>query len=330
VAPTPDQLLADFRRYEQITAGLLRDARVPLPSGESAATVQVERGAILASAIAGDGIDASAVDRLAELSSSATIDQLAQVSVVDAAGHARPVYRPLLIYAWLMSYRIAYETLPPATFGRWDEALRPWCDLLESELGPIGVSETATPAIRGGSAAEAAWTALALHVAGKIFVRDAWTDLAADTFGRLARGQQPGGAFLLAAASDNPEPMWYHELAILHAAASYAVQAEDRTVARAVATSSAFVLNEIEPDHATAQPWGLFAFIWNPNARPLADQLLHAVEMRRPAQQSAQPSPQQSAPPQEQPQSLDGVTLILLADALYCLRLFTDPASAKP
>ena len=312
-----DQLLADFVRYARLIAAHLGDARVvPATAGETAAaaTLHVERGgALLASALAG-GIDASAVDRLVELSSSAMPPaELAQFAVIDAAGHARPVYRPLLIYAWLLAYRVAYETLPPNTFGRWDEALRPWCDLLESELGgPISVSETATPAIRGGSAAEAAWTALALHVAGKIFVRDAWTDLAADTFGRLTRGQRESGAFLLAAPSDNPEPMWYHELTILHAAGSYAVQAEDRTVARAVARSASFVLNEIEPDHATAQPWGLFAFLWHAPARPLADQLLHAVEMRR-----------------TQPQSLDGVSLIPLADALYCLRLFTEPES-KP
>ena len=283
------------------------DARVLPPAVETPTTVQVERGAaVFTSAIRAEPIDAQAVDRLTELST--TPDRLADIAFIDAAGHTRPVYRPLTIYAWLMSYRIAYESLPPSTFGRWDESLRPWCDLLEAELGDIGVSETATPAVRGGSAAEAAWTALALHVAGKIFVRDAWTDLAADTFGRLARGQQPDGAFLVAASSDNPEPRWYHELAILHAAASYAVQAEDRTIARTVARSSSLVLNEIEPDHATGQPWGLFALIWNPPTRPLADQLLHAVQLR-------------------QQQSADGVSLILLADALYCLRLFTDPAS---
>ena len=310
-----DQLLADFARYDRLLTPHLRDARPARQYAEAPATIQVERGgALLASAVAGNtaGIDVAAVDRLVELATTATPADLAQVAVVDAAGHARPVYRPLLIYAWLLSYRVGYETLAPGVFGRWDEALRPWCDLLESELGgPIGVSETATPAIRGGSAAEAAWTALALHVAGKIFVRDAWADLAADTFGRLSRGQREGGAFLLASVSDNPEPMWYHELSILHAAASYAAQAEDRTVARAVARGAAFVLNEVEPDHATAQPWALFAFIWHAAARPLADQLLHSVEMRR------GPAPSESA--------ADGVSLILLADALYCLRLFTEP-----
>jgi hypothetical protein len=309
VTQPPEQLIIDFRRYAGIIAARLRDVRPPprvQPTLETALTLQVDRGGgtLLSAAVRGDAIDPHAVDKLVELS--ARPDQLPQVAFIDAAGHTRAVYRPLLIYAWLMSYRIAYETLPPSTFGRWDEALRPWCDLLEAELGPISVSEQATPALRGGSAAEAAWTALALHVAGKIFVRDAWTDLAADTFGRLSRGQQPDGAFLLAASSDNPDPRWYHELVILHAAASYAVQSEDRTVARAVARSTSYVLNEVEPDHATGQPWGTFAFIWNPASRPLADQLLHAVEMRGES-------------------SLGGVSLILLADALYCLRLFTEP-----
>lgn len=311
-----NEVIAEFARY----ARLVRQAMPDVAAGgvtfaaETPASVQVERGLILRDAVTPRaGADAppdfSTVDRLAELSVAGP-ERLAQVAFVDAAGHARPVYRPLAIYAWLTAYRVAYEWLPPGVFGRWDEALRPWCDLLEAELGPITVADDGTPAIRGGSAAESAWTALALFAAGKVFVRDAWTDLAADTFGRLARGQQPGGAFLAPAPSDHPELTWYHELTILHAAASYAVQAEDRTVARAVARSTRFALGEIEPDHATKQPWGLFAFVWNASARPLADQLLHGVEMRRDA-------------------GLDGVSLILLADALYCLRLFTDPRDPR-
>jgi hypothetical protein len=298
-----NDFVAELAKYDAIVADLLHDAPPLEFARGTAMAVQVERGA----ALFRDAADTAAADRLIELS--ARPELLEGVAVIDAAGHARPVYRPLLIYAWLMAYRQAYESLPPATFGRWDEALRPWCDLLEAELGRIGVSDTGTPAMRGGSAAEAAWTALALHVAGTIFVRDAWTDLAADTFGRLTRGQQPDGSFLIAASSVNPEPRWYHELAILHAAASYAVRTEDRALARAVARSSMFIQNEIEPDHATGQPWALFAFVWNATTRPLADQLLHAVRLRKPG--------------------VDGVSLILLADALYSLRLFTDPQPQK-
>jgi hypothetical protein len=238
----------------------------------------------------------SPAEKLIELANS---DQLSSIAIVDAADHHRPVYTGLLIYSLLQTYRIAYETLPATTFGRWEEGLRPWCDMLESELANVEWPERGMPAALGANASEAVWMALALFVAGKVFVRDAWTDLASDTFGKLLRGEPNRSTFLTASASDNPETLWYHELTILHAAASYAVQAEDRTVAAAVARNTDFHLNETQPDHATAQPWGLFAFIWNPRTRILADQMLHTVSVQS-----------------------DGVSLMLLADALYCLRLF--------
>jgi hypothetical protein len=184
--------------------------------------------------------------------------------------------------------------------------LRGWCDLLEAELGAARISDGGTPASRGDVATEAAWTALALFAAGRLLVRDAWTDLASDTLGRLTRGQTAEGTFLVPGPADNPETGWYHELVLLHAAAAYAVQAEDRAVAAAVARATEHHLRETQPDHATAQPWSLFAFIWNERTRPLADQLLHTMSVNRPA-------------------GPDGVSLILLADALYCLRLFERP-----
>ena len=104
----PDQLLIDFRRYAELVAARIRDARVPPPTVETIATLQVERGAaVFTSAIRREPIDPRAVDRLAELSN--TPDRLADIAFIDAAGHTRPVYRPLMIYAWLMSYRVAYE-----------------------------------------------------------------------------------------------------------------------------------------------------------------------------------------------------------------------------
>jgi hypothetical protein len=217
------------------------------------------------------------------------------------------VYRPVLVYAWLQAFKLLYEVLPRAQFGRWEEALRAWCDLLEGELGAARIADGGTPAARGDVATEAAWTALALFAAGRLLVRDAWTDLASDAFGRLTRGQTAEGTFLVPASSDNPETWWYHELVLLHAAASYAVQAEDRTVAAAVARAGEHHLRETQPDHATSQPWALFPFIWNPATRPLADEILHATTVLQPA-------------------GAGGLSSILLADALYCLRLFEAPA----
>src|SRR5262249_46770195 len=153
--------------------------------------------------------------------------------------------------------------LPRSEFGRWEEALRVWCNLMESELGEIEIPPGPIPAARGSTATESAWTALSLYIAGKVFIRDAWTDLAADTFGKLTRYPSDKGALLHAGPSDNPETHAYHELALLHAAASYAVQAEDRTIATAVRRATDYHQNETQPDHATTQPWALFAFIWN-------------------------------------------------------------------
>jgi|GEM_PF-957195 len=295
-------ILENFRHNARVVHSMLHESGLPSFVDESATTVRVERGVVLATSI--DGLVSKAVhplvDRLIELASS---PRLPELKVVDAASHSRAAYRPLLVYAWLQSYRLLYETLPTHEFSRWEEAIRPWADLLESDLGSTAWPVQTLPASAGDRWAEMAWDALALFVAGKAFVRDVWIDLAADTFGRLVRGQQPSGAFLAATPSDQPETWWYHELQILHAASSYAVMAEDRTVAAAVARAGAFHQNETQPDHATTQPWGLFALIWNNQTKPLADQLLHSVKL-------------------QQPGAIDGVSLMLLADCLYCLRLF--------
>jgi len=309
----------DARRYARLIADCISGEIPFVAESETPSSVQAERGTILPLALRGPIAEAGAarVDRLVELalppasqlmaSSAPTAEHLSGLAVIDRAGHHRPVYRALLVYCWLQAFRVAYETLPRGLFGRWEESLRVWCDLLEAVLGDIPWPAGGTPAVRGAAAAESAWTALALHVGGKVFVRDAWTDLAGDTFGKLARGQRDDGAFLTAGPSDNPETHWYHELVLLHAAASYGVQAEDRPLAAAVKRNTEYHLRETQPDHATAQPWGLFAFVWNEPTRPLADGLLHAAQTLRPENRS------------------DGITSMLLADALYCLQLFEGP-----
>lgn len=298
--PTP---VSTYRQYSALIRAALPKQIQFDATAEDLYSVQVERGVVFAQSLVnepGDDSDSPA-ERLIELTAS---PRFSAIAVIDRKGHQRPAYRPLLVYAWLQAFAARYETLSRAEFGRWEEGTRAWCDLLEAQAGDIPVQLDGAPASRGASIAESAWMALALHVAGKLFIRDAWTDLASDTFGRLVRGQQPAGPFLAASASDNPETYWYHELLILHAVASYAVQSEDRGAAAAVSRATAFHLAELQPDHATNQPWALFAFIWNPQTLPVADALLHAADI-----QSGQEPP--------------GLSLILLADALYCLQLFT-------
>jgi hypothetical protein len=300
---------AAFDRYATIVGGLLSPAveagtAFGAEAEDDVKRVQAERGVVFPRLL----LDAMAaarpqamepVERLIALAASP--EALQWVEVVDRLGHQRPVYRPLLVYSWLQAFRAGYETLPRDQFGRWEEASRAWCDELERRLAEFAWPQAPIAAALGAEASEVCWAALALHVAGKVFIRDAWTDLAGDVFGRLVKRQRESGAFLESGSSDNPETRWFAELAILHAAASYAVQAEDRAVASAVARAGELHLAETQPDHATNQPWALFAFIWNPKTRGLADQVLHAAQA---AGGGA------------------GITLMLLADALYCLRLF--------
>lgn len=296
----PDTLsdtLTDFRRFANLITPMIAAPPEFAAQSESATTIQIERGVIFAHSM-NDRThwQSSGIERLIATA------PVPRVPVVDRHGHTRPVYRPLLVYAYLQTFARAYESLPRAEFGRWEESIRAWCDVLEGTIGEFDWPAGAIPARLGARATEIAWAALTLHVAGKVFVRDAFTDFAADTFGRFTKRQRESGALFDTTGSDNPETNWYHELVVLHAAASYAVQAEDRALATAVRRASEYHAANTQPDHATNQPWALFAFIWNEQTRPFAEQMLHASATRD--------------------ASSNHITLMLLADALYCLRLF--------
>ena len=192
-------------------------------------------------------------------------------SVVDAAGHARPVYRPLLVYSWLLMAERSGDVREPSN------SLHPWIESLDDGI----------------------FSALVLAVAGALCQNEAWNKMADERFGYLINHQHQTGAFLPYDAKANPEHRWYEELILLHATASYAVRAYSPRATLAVKKSALFHLQETQPDHASAQPWGLLAFAQF--APPLADQVLHALSMQYPA-------------------GVTGVPLLLLTDALYGLR----------
>ena len=175
--------------------------------------------------------------------------------------------------------------------------------MLEAHDRRLRLARRCDPAQLGSRATEIAWAALTLHVAGKVFIRDAFTDFAADTFGRFTKRQRDERRVSSKRPdSDNPETNWYHELVTLHAAASYAVQAEDRAVAGSVVRATAYHAANTQPDHATNQPWALFAFIWNESRDRWPNRSCTRARRRM--------------------RTTNHITLMLLADALYCLRLF--------
>ncbi|HEV7301664.1 MAG TPA: hypothetical protein VGN72_20040 [Tepidisphaeraceae bacterium] len=129
---------------------------------------------------------------------------------------------------------------------------------------------------------------------------------AAGIFETLISNQQPAGHFLNPSANDNLESWWYAELVLLHAVGTYAAETDAPAAYRAAERAAVYHLNETQPDHATNEPWAIFPFLLLSETRSLADQLLHNANMMPP----------------------DGVALLLLADALYCLRKFTSRGTA--
>jgi hypothetical protein len=138
-----------------------------------------------------------------------------------------------------------------------------------------------------------------MQLAAGLFIEPMWTIASANAFATICQAQQRDGAFLKTSSSDNPETHWYHELVILHAMTSFAVHSRNDIAMQSAARNAEFHLRQTQPDHATSQPWGLLAFVLH--APLLADQVLHTITTQHPG-------------------GVDGVSLLLLADALYGLR----------
>src|SRR5882724_4036695 len=128
-------LLADFKRYADLITLAVADPFSFDATAENDRTLQVERGIVYPQVLRDPkAAELLPAERVIEMAGS---DRLASIAVVDGADHHRPVYTGLLIYSLLQTYAIAYETLSASAFGRWEEGLRPWCDMLESELASI-------------------------------------------------------------------------------------------------------------------------------------------------------------------------------------------------
>ena len=306
VARMPRVRTEELQHYARLIEQLLPAAPLA-PEPPEPGAILVERGAAFPQCLR----IAAVADR--EKAAAPLLDlppPQGDIRVVDAASHTRPAYMGLLAYCWMRTYLLARgSSLESAE--RWQQTARAWCDRMREEVSQLDWPIGGLPASRGADVTGAAWCAVALHAGTAALPQQRWSQIGAETLGRLAAAQRGSGAFLVAGASDNPETLWYHELVLLHATASYAAQSNDPLATAAVMQAADFHLRETQPDHATTQPWGLLAFIWRREARSVADAMLHALQIQQPGQRS-------------------GITSILLADCLYCLRLLARQGAAGP
>ena len=79
--------------------------------------------------------------------------------------------------------------------------------------------------------------------------------------------------------NDNPEPWWQQEMMILHALHSFALRQKDFALIKKTLEAAAFHLAEIQPDHATNEPWAVHAYASHVDGNVTAETLLHAAYM---------------------------------------------------
>ncbi|MEM1209332.1 MAG: hypothetical protein AAGI54_08700 [Planctomycetota bacterium] len=70
---------------------------------------------------------------------------------------------------------------------------------------------------------------------------------------------------------------WYRELAAIHGLANLVAHAAPHKQDR-LRSAVLYHLDNTQPDHTTAQPWGVAAFAFFPEAIPFADQQLHDAQ----------------------------------------------------
>lgn len=204
---------------------------------------------------------------------------------VDGAGHSRSLYRGLVLYAMG-----ATTQLTIGSYTRFSKSRVPAFMAFNESTSPPLASE-------GAQVVELAFDALALMPS---FLKVA-TYQSFQLLEAIAARQQPDGSFLLRTASDNPEPTWYHELALLHAVSTFAYRTCNPVAEKAMLRAAQYQAENIQPDHASSHPFALHAFLRIEQGVFLADMMLHAAGVQHPA-------------------SMDIVSLLLLANALDCMR----------
>jgi len=234
------------------------------------------------------------------------------IRMIQAGLKQQPAHPAIVFPRLLLKPRPTKTTLPPSDRGdplsvyshvqaaRMMRITPP--DEKPSEIPPAILRDgKKLPANDGGRVSQFAWQALQAYAAGRWRENKKMLASAANDFDLLAGRTAASGAFLTYTLADNIELLGLHELMILHAVASYAAQTGNANLRDKVFHAAEAFQSAMQPDHSTAQPWAIFAFIWNPATHPMADHMLHAAQLHFVG-------------------SRDATHLLLLADALYCLR----------
>ncbi len=280
--------MPEFRRYHAMVTPLAARALEPVdftaatPGANAAAsesghaapalTLAAPAARILIEGPASRGCNHLPVSfrALAELAEEAAQQQRLP-ALHDAAGHSRDVYYPLAAHLLLAAFRRCYESLPGEAWGACEQCMPA---LVEPLRLVEQWADTPPPPDR---VALALWCALGLAEHGQLAARDVDVELA-DAVVHQVLGPADLGSPLHPRRDGESLDAWtWRELTGLHALANLALLRRNQAWAGRVEQVALYHQDNTQPDNVTAHPWALFAFLWSPHTRPLAEQQLHDV-----------------------------------------------------
>lgn len=230
----------------------------------------------------------------------------------DAAGHSRDVYYPLAAHLLLAAFRRCYESLPGEAWGVCEQCMPA---LVEPLRLVEQWADTPPPPDR---VALALWCALGLAEHGQLAARDVDVELADAVVHQVIGPADLGSPLHPRREGESLDAWTWRELTGLHALANLALIRRNQTWAGRVEQVALYHQDNTQPDNVTAHPWALFAFLWSPHTRPLAEQQLHDVSTILAAGEHATPAAYADTP--RSPGSL--LAGLLLADAADALAVF--------
>lgn len=190
-------------------------------------------------------------------------------SMADPAGHVRDIYHPFAMHLCLAAFHRRYETISPSRWSQCEQAISE----MMIHLRWIEQYADAAPAL--ADVPVVLWSALAMAEQATLMSRD--IDLEMTDSAVAAIVASPGREDCLhEMTNDDSLDTWtYRELVGLHALARLALHRRNNGWAKRVEQVANFHLENTQPDNATNQPWGVFAFLWSSKTRGFAEQQLH-------------------------------------------------------
>lgn len=218
----------------------------------------------------------------------------------DPAGHSRKIYYPLIVHLHLAAALERQDSLAPerlaACRAAAPEATAPARRLHAYAQAPAPVPLTALTL----------WQALCLLDAAALLRDESPLGAIDAAVDHLVARPGPEGSLHPRDAEESLDAWTYRELSGLHALANLALARQNPAWSRRVEAIAMHHLENTQPDHTTSQPWGVFAFLWSPRTRVVAEQQIHDATA-----QGTLEGP-----------GLGPLPAMLLADAAACLARF--------